>query len=1201
MSQALKSEFQELLKENVNIFNWLVEDSLHGLWFCNPEVADAIWISNPFWKLLGYTVNEQSTLLNTHSNQFRNVISDILKATTFTHKEEFDITVSLNDINNEQISLRCAGRAFINAKGEPRMIIRFTHEERIEKAKLLNQIKELRFLNEIYDATNQVSKIGGWKYDAVNNQSIWTSVIYDILELDYDYEPNSPDRKRFGFYKEGWSRETIENAFKEAIEDGKPFDVEVKLISEKGNEKWVRAIGTPLMENGKCIRLNGALQDISDKKLQEFKYKLTKERFETIYHNSSIGIVLIEASTGNLLMANPAVLEIFGFTDEDRRNMSTMTYRDMLYPEDVQKADENRELLVSGLIPNYTMETRFYTKHGALIWCRVNTTMVRGQNIPEDLIITQIEDITVSKRLEEIAEENATRFISAFEYSPNGMALVGLEGQWMMVNEALSQMLGYSQEELLQLTFQDVTHTEDLDADMTLLRRTLGGKINTYSIEKRYIHKNGDIVYGLLNVSLIRDTDHNPLYFISQINNITKRVLAQNELQESLNELESFLKATTRVAIIQSDLNGVITKYNKGAENLLGYKAEELVGKHNVGIFHIHEEVAKRGAELEAKYGMPFSGFDIFTHRPKQGKYEAGEWTFSRKDGSRFAAHLVITAMRNLEGEITGFLGIATDISSLKQMEISLMEERDRAEAASKSKSEFLANMSHEIRTPLNGVIGFSDLLMKTELTDSQRKYMQMVNTSAHSLLDIINDILDFSKIEAGKLELSEENTDIVNLCSQSIDIVKHQAHAKSLEILLDIAPDLNRLVYADPVRLRQILVNLLGNAVKFTHQGEIELKVRSTPDTRDNEMLFSFAIRDTGIGIAPQNIEKIFNAFDQEDASTTRKFGGTGLGITISNKLLALMGSSIKVESEVGKGSTFSFSVRFRTEKESPVAERTKVKVKNVLLVDDNPNNLTILRDMLAVANIKTTLASNGIEAIEILENNTGFDLAIVDYNMPYMSGTDLVKQIREVLELGADKLPVMLLHSSMDDEKLIQACIDLDIRFNVTKPIISDDLFEFLNNIDRSDSAIAKANDTDVTDGFEAPFNVLIAEDNPVNQMLAKTIIQKIIPNANLILAENGLEAVKTYQDRELDIIFMDIQMPEMSGFEATEKIRSIETADKHIPIVAITARALVGEKEECLKLGMDDYITKPINYDALQEIIKTYLVKPYQARKN
>lgn len=1199
MSNTLKAEFQALLNKDPEIFNWLINDSLHGIWFCNPELPDEIWITNPFWKILGYSGQETMTPFNDYNPEFKNVIHDIKQKTVLSGESNFDCTLNLTDVASEPILLHATGKSFINTAGEPRMIIKFTNEASIEKAQLQSEIRELKRQNEIYDATNQVSHVGGWKYDAITNKSIWTSVIHDILEVDHDYDPGDPNRKRFGFYKEGWSRDTMERLFKEATEEGKSFDVELKIITYKGNEKWVRAFGKPQMENGKCIRLYGALQDIDQKKQQELEFRLTKERFETIYNNSSVGIVLIAASTGKLLMVNPATLEIFGFTEDDRKIMGTMSYRDMIHPEDLEGANSNRAQLMSGEISNYVMESRFYTKTGNIIWCRLNTSIVRGQDGEDDLIITQVEDITLSKRLEEVATENSNRFISAFEYSPNGMALVGLDGSWLMVNEALSEILGYTRDELLDLTFQDMTHKDDLNADMVLLHQTLQNKIKTYSIEKRYIHKNGSIVYGLLNVSLIRDVDDNPLYFISQINNITKRVRAEQELQESLNELESFLKATTQVAIIQADLNGTIIKYNKGAENLLGYKPDDVIGKHNVGVFHVPEEVQQKATQLKAKYGREFTGFDIFTHRPKQGKFEAGDWTFTRKDGSRFPVHLVITSVRNHQGEITGFLGIATDISSLKQMEVSLMQERDKAEAASKSKSEFLANMSHEIRTPLNGVIGFSDLLMKTELNDSQRKYMQMVNTSAHSLLDIINDILDFSKIEAGKLELNEEKTDIVQLCSQTIDIVKHQAYAKSLEILLDIAPNLNRFVYADPVRLRQILVNLLGNAVKFTTKGEIELKVRSTPDDNDEELLFTFAIRDTGIGIAPQNIEKIFNAFDQEDASTTRKYGGTGLGITISNKLLALMGSSLQVESELGKGSTFSFKLRFRAEKDTTFIKQTKVNVKNVLVVDDNANNLTILKEMLAVANIKTTLASDGIQALEILENNSDFDLAIVDYNMPYLSGTDLVKQIRETLNLGPDKLPVMLLHSSIDDEKLIQACIDLNIRFNVTKPIVSDELFELLDNIHKTDSAIAKMEDTTGAEGFDAPFNVLIAEDNPVNQMLSKIIIQKIIPNSAIILAENGLEAVKAYQTQELDIIFMDIQMPEMSGFEATEKIRSIEPPENHIPIVAITARALVGEREECLKLGMDDYITKPIDYDALQDIIKTYLVNPYRAR--
>lgn len=1192
MSHELKAEFKILLNEDAEIFNWLVENGLHGIWYCDPKHPHKLWISSAFWKILGYDEDQLQNTFNGYLNQFKDIINKLSEETVAVGKHSFDTSFNFRDASNEIITLHCNGRITTDTKGNNRIAIKFTKETSVHKSNLLNQIRELKKLNEIYESANHAARVGGWESDLTTRKLIWTNATKDIHEVPHDYEPTI--ESGISFFKEGWSRTNLIALFTEAIEHGTSFDAELKIVTATGREVWVRAFGQPVMENGKCVRIYGAFQDINDEKEQALEYQLTKERFETIYNNSSIGIVLIAANTGKLLMANPATLEIFGFDEDDKKLMSNLSYRDMIHPDDLEMATNYRQQLLLGEITSYAMESRFFNKNGNTIWCRVNTAMVRGHLPEEDLIITQLEDITTSKRLEDISSENSNRFISAFEYSPNGMALVGLDGSWLMVNESLSQMLGYTREELLKLTFQDMTHPDDLDADLRLLRKTLDNKIKTYSIEKRYFSKDGEIVYGLLNVSLIRDPEGTPLYFISQINNISKRVQAQQELQESLNELETFMKATTRVAIIQSNLDGTITKFNKGAENLLGYTPEELIGKHNVGIFHVHEEVLQKAKRMEQKYGIPFSEFDVFTYKPKQGKYHAADWTLIRKDGTGLAAHLVVTSVLNHKGEITGFLGIASDISKLKEMEVSLMLERDKAQAASKSKSEFLANMSHEIRTPLNGVIGFSDLLMKSELNDSQRKYMQMVNTSAHSLLDIINDILDFSKIEAGKLELNEEKTDLIQLCSQTIDIVKHQAHAKSLEILLNIAPNLNRYIYADPVRLRQILVNLMGNAVKFTIEGEIELKVKSIPD--NDEMLFSFSIRDTGIGIAPQNIEKIFNAFDQEDASTTRKYGGTGLGITISNKLLALMGSNLHVESEAGKGSTFSFSVRFRTEKDSTYIKKTKVNVKNVLLVDDNANNLTILKDMLAVANIKTTLASNGIEALEVLENNQNFDLAIVDYNMPYLSGIDLVKQIRETLNLGPDKLPVMLLHSSIDDEKLIQACIDHNIRFNVTKPILSDELFELLDNIHKTDAAIAKADEGNQTSGFDAIFNVLIAEDNPVNQMLAKTIIQKIIPNAAIILAENGVEAVKAYQTQPLDIIFMDIQMPEMSGFEATEKIRSIEIRNTHIPIVAITARALVGEREECLKLGMDDYITKPINYDALEDIIKKYLVIPY-----
>ncbi|WP_108425320.1 response regulator [Flagellimonas amoyensis] len=544
--------------------------------------------------------------------------------------------------------------------------------------------------------------------------------------------------------------------------------------------------------------------------------------------------------------------------------------------------------------------------------------------------------------------------------------------------------------------------------------------------------------------------------------------------------------------------------------------------------------------------------------------------------------------------------GIFQDITRMKKIESSLIKEKQKAEAASRSKSEFLANMSHEIRTPLNGVIGFTDLLMRTELSDSQREYMHTVYNSANHLLDIINDVLDFSKIEAGKLELSIEKVDLLEICDQTMDIVKHQAHAKGLEILLDVSPEIDRYVYTDPVRLRQILTNLLGNAVKFTKEGEVELKVRYAPEQfqEGKKKKFLFSIRDTGIGIAEHNLDKIFKAFDQEDASTTRKFGGTGLGLTISNRLLNFMGSGLEVESKLQQGSTFSFAVELETEEDPILTEEpTRLMVKSVLVVDDNENNRVILRDMLKLSQIESTLAVHGIEALEILEKGAKFDLMVLDFNMPYLNGVEVIQHVREKFGMTMDELPIMLLHSSIEDESIKMACEKYGVRFNLSKPIMLRDLQSTLLKVG---SPIG--NGTKVSGTVEEPEDkkleqteptILVAEDNPVNRFLARTLLQKIVPKSKIVEAHDGAEAVEQFRQNSFDVIFMDIQMPIMSGFDATSKIRELEKENAHVPIVALTARGIKGEREKCLEQGMDDYVTKPVVYETLKGVLEKLLL--------
>jgi CheY-like chemotaxis protein/HPt (histidine-containing phosphotransfer) domain-containing protein len=515
-----------------------------------------------------------------------------------------------------------------------------------------------------------------------------------------------------------------------------------------------------------------------------------------------------------------------------------------------------------------------------------------------------------------------------------------------------------------------------------------------------------------------------------------------------------------------------------------------------------------------------------------------------------------------------------------------------QAEQASVAKSEFLANMSHEIRTPLNGVIGFTDLLIKTNLSEIQQQYLSIVNQSANALLSTINDILDFSKIEAGKLELDIDKCDLYEIAGQAADIVTYQVQNKHLEMLLNISTELPRFIWADHVRLKQILVNLLGNAVKFTEKGEIELKVyaHGKPAGKDGEIVVRFEVRDTGIGIKPDRQTKIFEAFQQEDTSTTKRYGGTGLGLTISNQLLGLMGSGLRLVSEPNKGSTFYFDLKLKAEQGEPIEYATLDQVRKVLIVDDNDNNRNIIKQMMRLQNIETTEAKNGLEAIQHLAGGKQYDVILMDYHMPYMDGLETIRKIRDNFRSTATMQPIILMHSSANDEVIISGCEALKVKQRLVKPVKMQELYNTLSRLHVKEKAPGEIQMADAGISKNT-FKVLIVEDNMVNMLLAKTVIGRIVPNASIIEAHNGKEAVKQYTSFNPDIILMDIQMPEMNGYEATQTIRELST-DVHVPIIALTAGNLKGEKEKCLAAGMDDFISKPFVEDALISILKKWM---------
>lgn len=548
----------------------------------------------------------------------------------------------------------------------------------------------------------------------------------------------------------------------------------------------------------------------------------------------------------------------------------------------------------------------------------------------------------------------------------------------------------------------------------------------------------------------------------------------------------------------------------------------------------------------------------------------------------------------NEEGKSSLMIGSVIDITEQKLVETELQKALELAEAASVAKSDFLSNMSHEIRTPLNGVIGFTDLLLNTNLSDIQKEYLDNAIISANSLLGVISDILDFSKIESGKLELELIKTDIVQLIENASDIIKVHAAGKGIELLLNIQPDIPRFAKVDPIRLKQILVNLMSNAVKFTPNGEVELKI-SFDKVDEKSGNFTLEVRDTGIGVKEADKAKLFKAFSQADTSTTRRYGGTGLGLIISNSLVEKMGGQIQFESEYGAGSRFFFTIQTEYEFGERVKAESIKHVKRVLVVDDNINNRTILEHTFNFWGVECIGCECGRDAIELLKKDKDFNLIIMDYHMPYLNGLDTIRLIRNELDLSGLNLQIILLHSSSDDAIIHEAAKDLDIRFSLTKPIKSNELYFFLQNsnqhkhrIDNTENDADKHSDKKIKPLLNE-IKILVAEDIKMNMLVIGNMLNNMVPNAKIYQATNGVEALKILESVLPDIIFMDVQMPVMDGVETTQQIRKLGKPEfRKLPVIALTAGVSKEERENCHQAGMNDFLSKPIDKNALYEMI-------------
>ncbi len=659
---------------------------------------------------------------------------------------------------------------------------------------------------------------------------------------------------------------------------------------------------------------------------------------------------------------------------------------------------------------------------------------------------------------------------------------------------------------------------------------------------------------------------------------IADRQRAQEALHESEEKIRLLMDSAAE-AIYGIDRDGNCTFCNPATLRLLGYeKPEDLFGKNSHDVMH-HSHAD--GTPYPANECKIYSSI-----RTAEGMHSDQE-VFWRGDGTSFSVEYWAYPIRK-EGETVGAVVTFLDITERKRAESALLEAKEAAEAGSRAKSEFLANMSHEIRTPMNGIIGMTDLALDTVLTDEQRDYLGLVKASADGLLHVINDILDFSKIEAGKLELEETEFILRDVLRDTLRTLAVRADKKRLELSVRVAPNVPHTVVGDPTRLRQLIVNLVGNAIKFTEHGNIILDAELEKES-DDGIYINFLVSDTGIGIPKEKQHLIFESFAQVDGSMTRRFGGTGLGLTISRQLVELMGGRIWVESEPGKGSTFHFTTRFKpAATPSRAAEKAPEKDLSgvtVLVVDDNSPNRNILAEMLTNWRMKATLAESGAHALELLEaaQRAGqpFSLVLLDSQMPGVDGFHVAQRIHDNPRLASS---VILMLSA--DRHLLDStrCRDLGVEWFLAKPIGQSELLDTI--LMALGIRVAQERLLEIAEPVkESPkartHKILLTEDNPVNQKLAIRLLEKA--GHRVTVANNGREAVRAWENMGspgYELILMDIQMPEMDGLEATAAIREREKSiGKHIPIIAMTANAMRGDKERYMAGGMDGYVSKPI----------------------
>jgi two-component system sensor histidine kinase/response regulator len=1189
--------------------------------------------------------------------------------------------------------------------------------------------------------------------------------------------------------------------------------VEVAARHRSGRELLVE-LTVARVDSPEGTRFNALIRDIGERRSAERRHAQLAQVVE-----STLDAVTSVDRDGTITSWNRGAELLYGFTAQEIVGR-TQPHRH----EPGGRPDETAELLPR-LLAGEHMTVRALPqrrKDGGLIYVDVSAAPLRDEN-GEIIGATSItRDVTEQHRLERELAESEIRFRETFDEAPIGIALVGPNGRWLEVNRALCEIVGYSEAELLELSFQDMTHPDDVAADVDLLRRVLAGEVQTSQMEKRYFHKHGRTIWVKLSVAVVCDEVGTPLHLVSHVEDITRskatesalregrrlldesqavagvgswawnletgepswsvqqfllhglnpiseiptleqfadlvhpsdrnrlatsiaahvtaqrafadeyritlprsgvrtlsvrgdflagdptsglpprmagttqdvtaeraaqvarqeienrqsivlsslpdtmimvydrdlrcsllqgamleqlglnpaqfdgRLLSEMLAPEPLKALEPFITQaltgehastefpssdgrtyhvdiapyrseagaitgaftvwrdiTDRLerdrqtrqlativeqsedAIIAKSSDGIITDWNQGAELLYGYAAADVVGQ-SISLLVPPE---RHGEDRE-----------LLGRALNREAVPQFETTRIREDGSRVEVSISVSPLYGADESVIGASVIARDMTERKQMEDNLRASREQALEASRLKSEFVANMSHEIRTPLNGVVSMAELLLDTPLNTEQGEYAQVALTSAEALMRVINDILDFSKIEAGKLEIVAEDFSVRAAVNEVGEILGFTALERGLDVDVSIDPEVAEVVRGDGSRVRQVLMNLLSNAIKFTTEGEVRITVGVEEAGGGGDECARFEVIDTGIGIPADRLDALFEPFSQADATTTRRYGGTGLGLCISKQLVELMGGAIGCESEPGKGSRFWFTIPYEPSAgfEADLLG-TDLTGTRVLIVDPVADERQMLESCLASWGISPASAPDAEAALTLLrraaETGRPYETALIERDLPGTDGLELARAIKAVPALRSTRL-ILIGDAQVDPDDAQAAGIDAQLFKPVRASRLYNQLVATVRRPGGAPPAIARADPRDgsVAGGWPP---VLVAEDNEVNQFAAIRLLRRF--GFSVDLAVNGREAIGMSGRKEYAAIFMDCQMPEVDGYTATRVIRRREAGGLRTPIVALTAHALEGDREKCLESGMDDYLTKPLRLQTLEALIQ------------